>query len=137
MSLVPANFRVEVTPFCASPQGLHVSKGHSESEKKLNIFYVSWCMQVLSQKMLHAPVGWKGLMGLLGKGMEYMGYWASQLQVMETPEPEEQWKWVSPHPVHPKRCALKQPLVWGTLGQRHQCQMQQLIQIKINRARPF
>lgn len=56
-----------------------------------------------------------------------MGYWA--------PEPEELWKWVSPHT--PKRGAVKQPLAWVTLGQRHQHQMQQLIGIKINRVRPF
>lgn len=74
-------------------------------------------------------------MGVLGKGMGSMGYWAPQLQVLETPE--EQWKWMSPHPVHPKRGALKQPLAWSTLGQRHQRQMQQLIGMKINRARLF
>lgn len=45
-----------------------------------------------------------------------MGYWAPQLRVMETPEPEEQWKWVSPHPVHPKRGALKHPSGMGHPG---------------------
>lgn len=72
------------------PQGLCVSKGHSESEKKLNILRVSWHVQVLSQKMLHAAVGWKRADGGGGEGDgNSMGYWAPQVQVMETPEPEE------------------------------------------------
>lgn len=72
------------------PQGLRVSKGHSESEKKLNILCVSWRVQVLSQKMLHAAVGQKRADGDGGEGDgNSMGYWAPQVQVMEAPEPEE------------------------------------------------
>lgn len=63
--------------------------------------------------MLHAPVEWKRADWGAGEGDgNSMGYWAPQLQVMETPEPEERWKWVSTPTVHPKRGVLKQPLAW-------------------------